>query len=658
MSKPRNMHRKKAQSGTQKKRLRQDLSRGRRWVFRLLALSMILLPFLIVEVAARLAGYGGYPPVLNPLETVAGRTYVASYQPGVDSFFQRGVSITGGMQEQVFLSPAESGTFRVFCVGGSAMQGYPQPRMLGAPSFLQAMLSDAWPERDVEVVNLGTTAIASFPVMHILKEALYHDPDLVIIYSGNNEFYGAYGVASLHAFGRSTAAMRIVRALRALAAVQWLEIRLADSDKASASQEEDRRTLMERVVVEGQIDAGDRLRKAAAANLGRHLREMIHLCRQRGVPVLVSTLPANERDLWPIGEDREPSLPAAERTRFLGLLDEAEAGMSTDPENSIVTLQAALALYDRHARSHFLMARSLEAAGRQLEARASYARARELDTMPWRAPGSFNDVIREVAKTEGVVLSDLQRAFEASSPGGLIGWELMDDHVHPSLQGQALVARTWVRSMTELSGPLRIDPASVERLPDWSAYAERLGANRFDAFATARRMANLFEAPFYHRSNPEGLERFEEKIDQIVRPMKGAELEAIRYWRDPNTREQSSRPISGIAGAGLMTEGRYEEADRLLCIARRNVSPYSIWRLELTGMVLQCREKIHGRLRPEDLLLAEELVRDGMRLQQATGVSTPELERLMTQASDLLNYYRAKETPEATVEDPNFGVVE
>ena len=36
------------------------------------------------------------------------------------------------------------------------------------------------------------------------------------------------------------------------------------------------------------------------------------------------------------------------------------------------------------------------------------------------------------------MLVDLQKAFREASAGGCVGWELMDDHVHPSLLGQAL----------------------------------------------------------------------------------------------------------------------------------------------------------------------------------------------------------------------------
>jgi hypothetical protein len=57
-------------------------------------------------------------------------------------------------------------------VGESAAKGYPQPRNLSMQSFLEAMLQDAWPDRKVEVISLGTTAVASFPLVSMVREAV------------------------------------------------------------------------------------------------------------------------------------------------------------------------------------------------------------------------------------------------------------------------------------------------------------------------------------------------------------------------------------------------------------------------------------------------------------------------------------------------------
>ena len=75
-----------------------------------------------------------------------------------------GWSAAGQMGEHFFVEPAPANRYRVVFVGASTVQGFPHPRRLAAASFLQAMLADAWPEREVEVVNLGITSIASFAV--------------------------------------------------------------------------------------------------------------------------------------------------------------------------------------------------------------------------------------------------------------------------------------------------------------------------------------------------------------------------------------------------------------------------------------------------------------------------------------------------------------
>src|SRR3984957_7303681 len=149
---------------------------------------------LLIELMLRLCGFGGYAPFFHKVGPVPGGTLVVTEQAGADSwFFNSGMA--GDTTQYSFLHPKPTNTFRIFLVGESAAKGSPQPRNLASSAFLQAMLQDAWPERHVEVINLGTVAVASYPVLGIMTEALNFNPDLIIIHTGHNEFFGAYGVA-------------------------------------------------------------------------------------------------------------------------------------------------------------------------------------------------------------------------------------------------------------------------------------------------------------------------------------------------------------------------------------------------------------------------------------------------------------------------------
>src|SRR5262249_44649670 len=150
---------------------------------------------------------------------------------------------------------------RIFLVGESAAKGYPQPRNLASWAFLQKMLGDAWPDRKVEVINLGTTAVASFPVLGMLTEALEFEPDLVIIHTGHNEFFGAYGVNSISRGGTGIFRLKATRFVRSLALVQFVNRHWHSEDALKG------KTLMEIMAAQNYVAPDSPLRKAAANNL-------------------------------------------------------------------------------------------------------------------------------------------------------------------------------------------------------------------------------------------------------------------------------------------------------------------------------------------------------------------------------------------------------
>ena len=96
------------------------------------------------------------------------------------------------------------------------------------------------------------------------------------------------------------------------------------------------------------------------------------------------------------------------------------------------------------------MGRCLEMLGNKTSARNAYLRARDTDPAPWRASNAINQVIRETAQVKGITLVDGEILFTKYGSSAGIGWDLMDDHVHPSAQGQILLAREVAESVVDL----------------------------------------------------------------------------------------------------------------------------------------------------------------------------------------------------------------
>jgi len=581
------------------------LSRGKRRLFRGLVVGFPFLLLAGVELTLRLFNLGGYAPMLRRVGPVEGGTLVVADQGGAASWFFATPTRAGGSEQYAFLDPKPAGTVRIFLVGASAIEGYPQPRHLASSAFLQAMLQDAWPERKVEVINLGATAIASFPVCGILTEALEYEPDLVVIHTGHNEFFGAYGVASVSRAGNRPWMLQATRWIQSLALMQGLN-QLLHPDREHLN-----RSLMETMMGRQHIGAHDKRREAAARNLHHNVSEMLRRCQAAGVPALVCTQPTNERDLAPVGTDNLDGLSPAAQHNVKELLAEENATLDTDPAAAEAAARQVIQQAPDHARAHYLLGRALAAQGKAAPALDAFIKARDLDPLPWRIPTSSQDAVLRAAAEHSAPVCDLTARFRAESPQGIIGWELMDDHVHPTLTGQVLTAESILDSLTRFEGALNVSPEARSRVASPAEYRQRLGDNLYDRYATAHAMRIIFDAPFMRENNPGAFERFNmmatEIESQLTQEVRGALLE----WQETQPYAGSRCPVTAAVAQLLVKQGRYDEALKLYEIALRAVPEYTSWNLEYTYYSLYCAQKLQGSLTDEDRDRAHEAIRQG-----------------------------------------------
>jgi len=556
------------------RRVKEQFPKTKRRLFKLVCVLLPIGGLLALELVLRAVGWGGHPPILRQLsETSEGRLMVADPDGTKDYFFANHRS-TGGNAQFVFQMPKPTGTVRVFLYGGSAIKGFPQPRHLTPSSFLQVMLADIWPDREIEVINFGTTAVASFPVCDMLEQTVSSEPDLVVIYTGHNEFYGAYGTASSHRAGSQPWMQRLHRSFRALAVVQALQ---AFGARSNTDRPAD---LMRVMVGQEHIGPEDWRREAAARNLGHNLRRMIRRCQKDGIPVLVCTLPSNERDLAPIGRDDVP-------------ITDGEMSRTGGGEELEAELLKCLGTHPTFARDHYKLGRLLYAQGRHEEARTHFVQARDLDTMPWRATTLSLQAIRNVVSEEDAVLCDVEALFRERSPGGCIGWELMDDHVHPTEQGQALIAEAIVRSMANAQGDLGVQDGDLDRLRSWKDYASQLGASDFDRYSVTRWMHKIFSIQFMRASNPEALQRFDDLASGIEQEQPEDIRRVLQNW-------DSKTPINVLVAGRFIQQGRFQDALPLLRSAQHGTTHCSAAYLEAVYNELGCLAQIQGTLAEDD----------------------------------------------------------
>lgn len=410
-------------------------SRGRR---RILAALTVLLPFLVlaaVEGGLRLSGYGKTFPLFVPVEGAPGflRT-----NPYVVRRFMLDERDTPNLwiRPVYFRHEKTPATFRIFVQGESTTEGYPYGFGASVAGMLQQRLQRTFPDRKLEVVTTAMSAVNTYTLLDFSGEILDQHPDAVVIYVGHNEYVGLLGVASGLSVGRRRPMVLAYLGLKNLRLLQWARHLLLDSRPPRQQQRD--RTLMATIVAEQRIPYGSPLYRRGLDQYRSNLRALLKRYAQAGVPVFLGTVVSNERDQPPFISGHGAGVDvAAWRRHFEAGQRALRAG---DPGPALRELDAAVALDDVCAAGHFIRARALERLGRYEDARAAYLAAKDRDELRFRAPEEINRVLREVAEEQGAHVVEVREAFRRAARYGLIGSDLMLEHVHPNLRGYFILA--------------------------------------------------------------------------------------------------------------------------------------------------------------------------------------------------------------------------
>ncbi len=395
--------------------------------------SAILIPALLLgllEGALRLFGVG-YPTGLTEACTLEGKAAACYNLFFPAPFFPPGMIKT----PQAYSIPAEKpqGTFRIFVLGESAAMGDPDPAYAFS-RYLDVMLRERYPSMKFEVVNTGSVAINSHVLLPIAKGLAEQRPDVFIIYSGNNEVVGPYGPGTaLTSSGMSLPVIRgsiFVRSTR----IGQLLTRVGTQKKEWRGME---------MFLDKQVRETSPLMPYAYANFEQNLRDTVAVARSSGARVIVSTVATNLKDCGPFSSEHRENLSQEDLRSWTGLVQQgADLDSARSYADALKAYQAAIKIDDRYAELEFRIARSLWMQGDYADAKLHYLRARDLDTLRFRADSKINDINRSVASlSSGAELVDADSIFSKESPNGIIGSELVYEHVHMTPLGNYLLAR-------------------------------------------------------------------------------------------------------------------------------------------------------------------------------------------------------------------------
>ncbi|WDQ15788.1 tetratricopeptide repeat protein [Rhodopirellula sp. P2] len=356
--------------------------------------------------------------------------------------------------DQRFPLNKPANTQRIFCLGGSTTFGRPYDDNTSFAGWLREWLPHVDGARHHEVFNAGGVSYASYRVAAVMEELKVYEPDLFIVYTGQNEFLERRTYADF--FDQSQAQLWLTGWLNKTRTYGVIEsiVRKTRQPKRSADSIDLAAEVDERL--NHTVGPSDYVRDEEWSNNVRehfrfNVRRMISMARSADAKILFVVPASNEKDC-------SPFKPGPDEDWF-------ESGR-----------------------------RAFEAGDFDV-AQSAFRAAIDRDICPLRASSDFAAFIRELPESDDVRVLDfdasLRDVCRAEQGHGVLGEEYFLDHVHPTIEAHRQLSR-WLISEMQDAGWLPEDSIALDELPpETVAEVDRSVWDRIDRTAQGIAMRNL-----------------------------------------------------------------------------------------------------------------------------------------------------------------------
>ena len=302
-------------------------------------------------------------------------------------------------------------SYRVFVLGASTTAGYPFTPSGTFSKYVKKRLELEFPDRNIEVVNLAFAAINSYTLLDLMPGIIEQKPDLILIYAGHNEYYGALGAGSSESLGNIRPIVNLMLSLNKFKTTQLFRDVIKKIISLFSSDENKHGTLMSRMAKEQTIVLNSPEYYLGIRQFEGNLKDIFAIAKNANVPVIISDLTCNLKDHKPFVDVKDSNMPSA--------IDIYESAM-TELKNGNTEL-----------------------------ARKNFYKAKDLDGLKFRAPSDINKIIHKLGNQFHYPIVKADSVFNALSPAGIVGNNLMTDHLHPKIEGYKLLGKLFYDKMTE-----------------------------------------------------------------------------------------------------------------------------------------------------------------------------------------------------------------
>jgi tetratricopeptide (TPR) repeat protein len=398
---------------------KREITSSNRKIFYLVLISIPIIFFVLLETGLRVFDYGyDYTQWVSPTKG----KYVLN--PDIAHKYFHNIDNVPYSNQDIFDEIKKSNTFRVFVLGESAGAGYPFIPLGAFSRYLQQRLSLEYPDSKIEVINCSMTAINTYTIRDLFPGILKQKPDLVLIYTGNNEYYGALGVGSMESLGTSREIVNLVIYLERFKTFQLIRNLLKSAGSLFGGKKEALTgTLMSRMAQNQYIGLDSDIYKKGIEQFRGNMQDILEMARVENIPVILGTLACNLKDQYPFVSITGNGIPPADK----------------------IYMQAKESLMKNNER----------------QADSLFRYAKDLDALRFRAPSEINNLIIKLGKEFNFAVVNIDSVFDAVSPDHISGDNIMTDHLHPTLRGYQIIGDIFYRGIEGMNLLPRTKPKNL-----------------------------------------------------------------------------------------------------------------------------------------------------------------------------------------------------
>jgi Flp pilus assembly protein TadD len=235
--------------------------------------------------------------------------------------------------------------------------------------------------------------------------------------------------------------------------------------------------------------------KRVYASFAANLQDIVRFGKKSGATVLLATVPSNLRDFPPLASVHRAGLQTEQLAQWQKHFDAGiEAQAAGRYAEAAGEFRKAASIDDEFAELKYQLARCETELNQPASVEAGFRCARDLDALRFRADSSINEITRQTAKANGILLADLDEEL-----AGRAGENLFYDHVHLNFAGNYQVA---LRLAAEMERHLPGSPTNDLPWLTEAEVAQRLAFTPFDEKRVGEEMrARMQQPPFNAQSN-------------------------------------------------------------------------------------------------------------------------------------------------------------